>query len=51
MAYGLSIYVYDVFASCGSHVLAGAHCCGALLWEVSDGAAVEALGMLVFFTT
>ena len=51
MAYGFSIYVYDVFASCGSHVLAGADCCAALVWAVSDGAAVEALGMLVFLTT
>jgi hypothetical protein len=31
--------------------LAGADCCAALLWEVSGGAAVEALGMLVFLTT
>ena len=31
--------------------LAGADCCAALLWEVSGGAAVEALRMLVFLTT
>ena len=47
MAYGLSIYVSDVFASCGSHVLAGAACCVALLWEVAAGAVVEALGMRI----
>ena len=51
MAYGVSVYVYDVFASCGSHVLAGAACCAALVWAVSGGAAVEALGMLMRLTT
>ena len=45
MAYGVSVYVYDVFASCGSHVLAGAACCeraaGAVRWRQRENADIS----------